>query len=379
MRLFGVLSTHVSSPPLSTLPALPARHRVAAWIDPAALRHNLARVRELAPGARVLAVIKANAYGHGMPEAVQAVGDLVDGFAVARLAEALALRRLWPAGRIVVLSECSSAALRRFAAKRLDPVVSDERQLKWLLAYRGEPVDVWLKVETGMHRLGLSLDAAREALGALQAAPGCREVVLMSHPACADEPDNRHTRAQLAAFENLPDSGPRSFANSAVVCAWPAGHYDWVRPGLMLYGASPIAGKSAESLGLLPVMHLVARLFQIKSIEAGATVGYGGGFVAPRAMRIGMLSAGYGDGYPAHVKEAGVVLHGAVLPVLGRVSMDMLAVDLSDCPAAKVGDVAVLWGAGRPVEWLAQASGRLTYELLCQVPARVPRLINKGG
>lgn len=362
---------------MSPLPALPARHRTAAWIDAAALRHNLARVRELAPKSRVLAVIKANAYGHGMAEVVKAIGDRVDGFAVARLAEALALRRLWPAGRIVVLSEFSSAAqLRRFAAKRLDAVVSDAAQIKWLLAHRGEPVNVWLKVETGMHRLGLSLDAAREALQAMRAAPGCGEVVLMSHPACADEKGNRHTRAQLAAFENLPTAGPRSFANSAVVCAWPDGHYDWVRPGLMLYGASPIAGRSAASLGLRPVMHLVARLFAIKSIEAGAAVGYGGQFIAPHACRIGMLSAGYGDGYPAHVKDAGVSMHGAVLPVLGRVSMDMLAVDLSDCPAAKVGDTAVLWGAGRPVELLARASGRLTYELLCQVPGRVVRLIN---
>ena len=364
---------------MSALPKLPARYRNAAWIDEPALQHNLNRVRQLAPNSRVLAVIKANAYGHGLAAAVQALGDRVDGFAVARLAEAQQLRRLWPTGRVVVLSEFAAAQLRQFAANRLDAVVTDAEQINGLIDYSGEPINVWLKVETGMHRLGLPAAIAREALPRLRQARGCGEVVLMSHLACADAPDNAHTRRQLEAFASLPADAPRSLANSAAICAWPASRYDWVRPGLMLYGASPLRERPAASLGLRPVMHLVARLFSIKSLEPGAAAGYGAQFVAPKKMRIGMLSAGYGDGYPAHVKAAEVSLHGARLPVIGRVSMDMLAVDLSACPQAKTGDVACLWGADPPVEAVAKASGRLNYELCCQVTARVPRLLKGEG
>lgn len=353
-------------------------------VSRAALQHNLQRVRELMPGSRVLAMIKADAYGHGALVAAEAL-SAADGFGVAFLQEALALRAAGVAHPVTILEGVfTPEEMAAVVQHQLTTVVHQEAQIRMLEAVpAATPVDVWLKLDTGMHRLGFVPEQVPDAWRRLASLPGVRSVGLVTHFARADEPATGHTAQQIAVFRSLQsvlqaETGhpvPDSLANSAGILAWPAAQGSWVRPGIMLYGSSPFADRSAEELGLKPVMTLHSRLIAIHEIEAGEPVGYGGTWVAPRDTRIGVVAIGYGDGYPRHAANGTPVLvNGVRVPLAGRVSMDMSTVDLGSLPAA-IGDPCILWGEGLPADEVAACSGTISYELFCKITARVQRVI----
>lgn len=351
---------------------------VHADIDLGALRHNLGVVRRHAPGSRVMAVVKSQAYGHGEQAVAQALEPGVDALAVARIEEGVALRQAGISCPLLVL-EGGVLGEHLDLARRYDLqlVVHDMYQLAVLQADRSSaPLDCWLKIDTGMHRLGIAPDQAAAMLKQLQALPQVRVLAVMTHLANADDTDDFTTRTQIERMQiATTDIGlPRSIANSAGILGWPGAHSDWVRPGIMLYGASPLQGHSAADLDLRPVMTLSAPLIAIRGIEAGAAVGYGGTWAAPEAMPLGVVSIGYGDGYPRHIhKGAEVLLRGKRATVVGRVSMDMITIDLRGIGEARVGDRVVLWGDGLPAESLAANCNTIPYTLFCGVTGRVQR------
>ena len=353
-----------------------------ASIDLGALTHNLRVARDrVARDGRVLAVVKADAYGHGMAAAARAFAA-ADGFAVARVEEALRLRRAGVAGTILVLGGFRDAeSLDRLAAERIDTVVHAREQIETLRERRPHPpVRVWVKVDTGMHRLGFApsdLPAVWSVLSGLSgvAAP----LHAMSHFARADEPESNATARQIASFDEaiaaLEHVPPASLANSAGVLGAPASHREWVRPGLMLYGASPMVGGRAVDDGLRPAMTLTAPLIAVRTIGRGAAVGYGGAWVAPETMPLGLAAIGYADGYPRHAPTGTPVLvNGRRAALAGRVSMDLIAIDLRACPDARAGERVTLWGEGLPVEEIAEAAGTIPYELLARLGPRVERV-----
>ena len=318
-----------------------------------------------------------------MREVVTALHDVADGFAVASLEEAAEVRALQGEARILLLEGCFEADEYAFAAQLgLDVVLHSDQQAQQLLAANlARPLNLWLKLDSGMHRLGFSAAAVRDWHGRLQRAEQVAELNLLSHFACADERGSETTELQLEQFLDLLDLdfAQRSLANSAAILTVPAAHMDWLRPGIMLYGATPFADLSAAQLGLRAAMSLTAQLIACREIAAGETVGYGNTWRAERASRIGTVSCGYADGYPRHAPTGTpVVILGQRVPVVGRVSMDMLMVDLTDLPQAVQGDAVELWGAQLPVDEVAQAAGTIGYELLSKVTARVPRRYRRG-
>ena len=349
---------------------------IRAVIDTAALRHNLGQVRRAAPASRVMAVIKANAYGHGLVPAARALAE-ADGFAVARLGEGLALRAAGLRNRILLLEGVFSAEQLAAAAQaQFELMVHSFEQLALLEALAGSaPVTVWLKIDSGMNRLGFRLEEFAAAYARLRGNPHVQaEPTLVTHLASADDRRDPRTRQQLEAFATATASlnGARSIANSAGVLAWPAARTDWVRPGLMLYGVSPFASGTGAALGLRPAMTLRTEVIAVKSVRAGETVGYGGTWTAPRETRMAVVAAGYGDGYPCNTATgAPVQIGGRRAPLIGRVSMDMITVDVTDLPTVGVGDPVVLWGSEVPVEEIAAQAGAIPWDLLCGVSQRV--------
>jgi alanine racemase len=349
---------------------------IRAVIDTAALRHNLTRVREVAPDSRVLAVLKANAYGHGMVAVASALAG-ADGFAVARLDEAIRLRAAGHTLRIVLLEGVQGAEqLREAAENRLELVVHEPGQIALLEAWRGAHLfRIWLKVDTGMGRLGFRPGELPAALGRLSDCKAItRPIALMTHLAEAELKDSERTRDQLECFERLTAGlpGERSIANSAAMIGWPATRTEWVRPGLMLYGISPFAGATATDIGLRPAMTFESCVIAVRELVAGDRVGYGGAWTARRATRIAVVAAGYGDGYMRNTANGTPVLVNAQpAPIAGRVSMDMLTVDVTELPQVAIGDPVILWGNGLPVETVAAGAGTIPYELVCRVGQRV--------
>jgi alanine racemase len=347
---------------------------IQARIRASALRNNLTVARRHARGARLMAVIKANAYGHGLVRAAGALHD-ADGLAVLDLEAALQLRRAGYGRRILLLEGFFELPeLSVLAQHGLATVVHSADQLRMLEALPlGAPVDVFLKLNTGMNRLGFPASELRPALARLQASRNVGEITLMTHFACAD--DAGGIAAQLEQFD-ATTAGlalPVSLANSATLLRYPHAVRDWARAGIMLYGASPFADETAAQLGLEPVMTLQTSLIAMHALAPGETVGYGATFCASAPMRIGVAACGYADGYPRHAATGTPVLvAGRRTRTLGRVSMDMLCVDLSDLPDAGVGSPVVLWGDGLPVEEVAAAAGTISYELLCALAPRVP-------
>lgn len=347
---------------------------ISATIDLGALRNNLAVARRHAPHSSVLAVIKAHAYGHGLLRAARALRD-ADGFALLELDAAVVLRDAGYTQRIVMLEGFFDARdLPVLIEYRLGAVVHSADQLALLRELpAGSGLDVLLKINTGMNRLGFAPTEFHTALAALQAHPAIARITLMTHFANAD--DERGVTWQMAEFERLAAGLklPRSLANSAAVLRFPETHGDWVRPGIMLYGCSPFAGVSAAEFGLQPAMTLSSGIIATRRLKRGDSVGYGSMFSAGRDMRIGIVACGYADGYPRHAPNGTpVAVDGRLTGTVGRVSMDMLCVDLSTMPDAGPGSRAVLWGEGNPVENVAQASGTVSYELLCALASRVP-------
>ena len=350
---------------------------IRAVIDAGALRHNVGVIRARAPGARIMAVVKANAYGHGLVQTTAALRG-VDAFAVARLEEGVRLRQHGVHGPIVLLEGVFSAEqLLEARRHRLELVVHDALQVR-LLAAAGEPhrQALWIKIDTGMNRLGFRPEALRAAYERLRAlAPAPTPIRLMTHLAAADDPNGQMTRAQLERFAAATDTlpGERSIANSAGIFGpVPIGGH-WVRPGLALYGASPLPERSAAELGLRPAMRLETSVIAVRQVPQGETVGYGATWRAERDTRVAVVAAGYGDGIPRSLPSGTpVCVGGRRVPLVGRVSMDMICVDVSTLETIEVGTPVTLWGEGLPVEELAGWAGTIPYELLCGVSERVP-------
>jgi alanine racemase len=351
----------------------------SALIDSAALRNNLAAVRRMAPASRILAVIKANAYGHGIVPVARAL-SAADALGVARLEEGLALREAGIDSELVLLEGIFSHEQLQAAARHgFELVVHSFEQLEMLEACPGpQRFVVWVKCDTGMNRLGFRPDDFIGAMQRIRRSPCVARVRLMTHLASAEERASATAALQIAEFRALTDelAGDlqleRSVANSAGLIAWPDARLDWVRPGLMLYGISPIAGTSAAALGLRPAMTLTTQLIALRRTAAGETVGYNGIWRAPRDSLIGIAAVGYGDGYPRNMRSgAPVLVNGNEAPIVGRVSMDMIAIDLTDAPDAKVADSVTLWGRGLPIERIAPYADTITYELVCGISQRV--------
>jgi alanine racemase len=354
---------------------------IVAQVNLAALRANLARVRERAPGAQVLAVVKANAYGHGLARVLPAL-DAADGLALVELDAAIALRAAHYARRILLLEGFFDPdELPEFSARRLATVVHHEEQVRMLESARlARPLEVFVKVNTGMNRLGVAPAAVAALVERLSHCESVAVLRLMMHFARADEDDGvaEPLRVFDEACKGLPY--PRSVANSAGVIRYAEVGGDIVRPGIMLYGATPFAYDSAETLGLVPVMTLRSELIAVQELAAGDAVGYGASYVAPGPVRIGVVACGYADGYPRHAPNGTPVLVcGRKVPVAGRVSMDMITVDLAEVPEARVGSPVVLWGEGLPVDDVAGAASTVGYELLCAVAPRVPFAVTEVG
>jgi alanine racemase len=337
-------------------------------IDPQALQHNLNRVKQLISNeCRVMAVIKANAYGHGMNAVADALTG-ADAFAVATLGEAMQLREQGCDKAITVFHGFSRVdEITLMAQQSMQPAIHHLTQLEMLRHYQGEPLDVWLKLDTGMHRLGIAMSAVDECMQYLQSHSSIRSVALMSHFANADDVNNPLNNSQLNNLVNVVNSYDvrASMANSAAICSRENSHLDWVRPGIMLYGASPLAERSAAELELQPAMTFVSRLVSIQQLQAGDTIGYGSSWTCAEAMPVGIVAAGYGDGYPRHASDGTPVLvNDQVTRLIGRVSMDSLYVDLRNIEAS-VGDPVELWGGHIAVDTVAQHAGTIAYELLC--------------
>ena len=340
-----------------------------------ALRHNLAAVRKRAPDSRVLAVIKANAYGHGIEPVSQALRD-ADAFAVACIDEAMRVRNAGVTNPVVLLEGVFTPQEQaQAAANNFEIVVHCARQLDWLRQYSGTPLKVWLKLDSGMNRLGFKPEEFRAAWDAVRALDRVSDVpMLMTHLAKADERDLDFTERQIRIFDESTSElpGEKSIANSAGTLAFPGSHRDWVRPGGLLYGVSPLSGSNGLDEGLLPVMTVSTELIAVKTLRKAEPIGYGGQWQAPEAMTYGIAAVGYGDGYPRHAPNGTAVLvNSRRAQLIGRVSMDMIAIDLREQANAKPGDPVVLWGEGLPLEELADSSGTITYELLCGVTQRV--------
>jgi len=346
-----------------------------ARIDTAALAHNLGVARAVAPKAKILAVVKANAYGHGLTRVARAL-RAADGFAVLRLEEAMQLRSEGYTHPIVLLEGFFEPdELAEIARLRLRPVLHRTDQADIIARSKLQHrVDVLVKLNTGMNRLGINPKRLPETLATLRAAPHIGGITLMTHFASADESGDSVDQQLMRFNQAIQGLGlPASLANSAAMLRHPQTHADWVRPGIMLYGASPFAEYTGEDIGLLPVMTLESKLISVQLVRKGEGVGYGGRFIAERDMKIGIVACGYADGYPRHADTGTPILVADQLTrTLGRVSMDMLNVDLTSVPTAHVGSNVTLWGAGLPVEHVASACGTISYELLTALAQRVP-------
>jgi len=354
-----------------------------ALIRLGALKHNLDIVRRAAPHSKVMAVIKANAYGHGMVTVARHLND-VDAFAVARVPEAVTLRENGIGVPIVLLAGVmNQAELQTAVASGFEPVVHCIEQLELLEATTTGSVVVWLKFDTGMNRLGFPPAEADEIIARTKALPAVSELRLMTHLSSADDLEANTTINQLNRFKPIIDGfhGAVSIGNTPGIMGWPTVsdakrefgfHGDnWVRPGIALFGVSPFEDQAGIDLGLKPVMQFESRLIATKPLASGAKVGYKGTYISDTDTRLGVISAGYGDGYTRHFRSGTpVLINGRRVPLIGNVSMDMIAVDLGPDAQDAVGDIATLWGHGLPVEEVAPYADAIPYELVCGVMNR---------
>jgi alanine racemase len=342
-----------------------------ARISSEALAHNLAVARRHAGGAKILSVIKASAYGHGLNRAARALAAS-DGFAVLNVEEAVTLRQMGIEKPILLLEgPFDSYELSAYSELNLTPVLHSPHQLEWL-PQASEPISVFLKFNSGMNRLGFPLADFEAVVERVKAQAKVAQITLMTHFATADEDFGIDWQWQHFITKAQATGLPISAANSAALLRYPETRRDWVRAGIMLYGASPFADVSAAELGLKPAMTLQSEIIAVQTLKPGEALGYGLTYMADEAMRVGIAACGYADGYPRHAPTGTPILvNGQRTRTLGRVSMDMLAVDLSNVPAAGIGSPVVLWGEGMPVEEVARTAGTVSYELLCALAPRV--------
>lgn len=356
--------------------------RARAIINTAAFADNIARVRALAPQSRVMAVVKANAYGHDVA-ALASVLSEADALAVIDVPEARAIRVLQVNSPLVLLQGVNNHADAEWCVtNNCTPALVDVSQLPYLLPMAGSFARLWIKLDSGMHRLGLQPDQVASVLAVLKTAGFVGELGLLTHFACADE-SSAVTKQQIALFDDVAQQGgfaEYSLANSAAIIDFPTSQRDMVRPGIMLYGSSPFASRSAKSLGLKPVMSLQARVAALHQLRGGESVGYGLTWTAPEQVQMAVISAGYGDGVPRNLPSGTEIsIAGQRGQLVGRVSMDSCFVVFAADAVLSVGDIATLWGETAsgdllPVDEVAQACGTIAYELLCRIAPRVPRI-----
>jgi alanine racemase len=348
---------------------------LSATIHTAALANNLAVARKHAPKSRIWAVVKANAYGHGLARAFPGL-RATDGFGLLDLEEAAKLRELGWAGPILLLEgffrPTDIDVIDRYS---LTTAVHCDEQLRMLeMARLSKPVNIQLKMNSGMNRLGYTPEKYRTAWERARAVQGIGQITLMTHFSDADGP--RGIAHQLEAFERGAEgiAGSRSLANSAAVLWHPDAQFDWVRPGIILYGASPSGNRAdIDGLGLKPAMTLGSEIIAVQTVEAGHSIGYGSTYVAAKPTKIGVVACGYADGYPRVAPEGTpVIVEGVRTQLVGRVSMDMLTVDLTPCPGAGIGSRVELWGEHLPIDDVARSCGTIGYELMCAIAQRVP-------
>ena len=350
-----------------------------ARIDFDAIRENYRRAQTMAGGAQVMAVIKADGYGHGIRDVARALQDEAPKYAVACIEEALAIREVGVTAPVVLLQgPHSEEDIATSAAKNFEPVIHSDHQLAWLSTADAVPT-LWLKVNSGMNRLGFAPDQLEAVMSQL-AKMGCEGKVtgFVTHFACADDNQSERTREQSECFVNAVAPWPdleKSLANSAAHFLEGQPMHDWTRPGIMLYGGSPMIGKTGLDLGLAPAMTLEAELTSVRTLKPGESVGYGGTWTATQETVMGIVAVGYGDGYPRHAgTDTPAWVNGQRIRLIGRVSMDMLAVDLTRAPGAKPGDRVELWGKHVSVDEVASHAGTIGYELMTGVTLRVPRV-----
>jgi len=343
-----------------------------AHIHTQRIQHNLAVFKNLHPGP-IMAVVKANAYGHGMAHVIPALAAC-DAFAVATIEEGMTLRSLDGNKRIVLLEGVFNADELQVAVdQRLDLVVHQDYQIEMLKELTpSASIDVWLKVDTGMNRLGFSVEHVAEKINAIKDLSVVNQIRVMTHFATANDPECAQTQAQLAANQWVKSLGfEYSFSNSAAVLGQLSDANEWARVGLGLYGMSPLVEQWAAEFNLQPAMHLTANVIATKNIQAGELVGYGGRFKASNNMRVGIIGLGYGDGYPWSNHSSQVLFKGQLVPVVGRISMDMMAIDLSDFGGDLTGEKVTIWGDGLPAEQVAKDLGLIPYTLTCGITNRV--------
>lgn len=353
-----------------------------AYIHLPALRHNLKAAKTFAPNSKILAVIKANGYGHGICRvAQQLVG--ADGFGVASMDEALQLRQKGFLHRILLLEGLfSDIELPLAIQNRLDIVIHSEHQLQWVLDYQTTAViTVWLKIDTGMHRLGFLANQIPSVIKRLNQSLNIFNIHLMSHLASADEPSLsaiEFTKNQIKIFHQVTENFnfPKSLNNSAGLQSYRSSSYDWVRPGILLYGAGQVADTLDKLTQLKPVMRLESEVIAMKWVKSGEFVGYGNDWQAPKDTYIAIIAIGYGDGYPRHaVTGTPVLIDGNRVPLIGRVSMDMITVDITKyCDDIQIGSLATLWGGELSIDEVAKYANTISYELLCGITSRVPMI-----
>ena len=345
-----------------------------------ALRHNAERARTAAIGRKIFVAVKADGYGHGAVTVAQALRGQVDGWMVATLAEGEALRQAGMTERILVLQGVMDSREARRAAQRfLEPVFHHPSQIDALgRGLGGLQLTAWVKLDTGMHRIGFTPEEFPIHYERLATLRGVRESPgVLTHFARADEPNDAPTRQQIDCFQRVTHGliAEKSLCNSAALLRYPDAGGDWVRPGIMIYGANPMTTGTAADWGLRPVMTLRSRLIAIRRVAAGEGVGYGARFVAPETMPVGVVAIGYGDGYPRHAPDGTPILvNEQPTAVIGRVSMDLITVDLRGIQA-RVGDEVVCWGEGLPIDEIARLSATISYELMCQMSGRVARQV----
>jgi len=345
-------------------------------INLAALRDNLQQVRRMAPNSSIIAMVKSNAYGHGLARIASALPD-AEALGVACCEEGLILRAAGVKNPVVLMEGLFAAnELDEAIANHFTLVVHHASQIEMLeKSHPVESIAVWLKIDTGMHRLGFAPREVNDAYTRLMNCASVKKPIgLMTHFAESDSLERAPTLRQIEIFNNVTQhlAGPRSLANSAGIIAWPSAHAEWVRPGIMLYGASPFVGQRGVDHHLQPVMTLTSELIAIHHLTKGSQIGYGGTWTCPEDMNVGVVGIGYGDGYPRHAQNGTpMLINGHSCPLVGRVSMDMITVDLRTQPAAKMGDPVLLWGPSLPVEVIAECSDTTAYELLTRITQRV--------
>ncbi|PWK47259.1 alanine racemase [Pleionea mediterranea] len=340
-----------------------------------AITHNLAMIRQMAPNSQIMAVVKADAYSHGIVQVAEHLSQ-ADCFAVACIEEAIQLREGGISQPIVLLEGYFEAEeLALIDRYDLQTVIHSQYQIDWLLASKlSGSLTVWLKFDSQMNRLGFNPENFTAALKQLESSDQVSEIKLMTHFACADDIASYKTEQQNKQFVDLTAdmTVEKTAANSAAILAWPETHYDWVRPGIMLYGCSPLLTRHGAQHQLKPAMTLESQVIAIKQVKKGETAGYGAHWVAAQDTRLAVVAIGYGDGYPRHAENGTPVwINGREVPLAGRVSMDMIAVDIGLDSQDEVGDRVVLWGEELPVEVVAQSANTIPYTLLCGVTSRV--------